>query len=75
MTALSAAVADDDADEILALRAKLARVTKQRDGCREALQHTADLLRVWIDGAPPYDEAANDRSVLEKARAAIANAT
>ena len=40
----------------------------------ESLKSTADLLQVWIDGAPPYDEAKTDREVLAKARAAIAKA-
>lgn len=47
----------------------------QRDEQLAALKSTTDLLQVWIDGSPPYDEAGTDREVLAQARAAIAKAT
>ena len=56
-------------------RAKAHGLTVQRDELVEALRSTADLLQTWIDGAPPYDEAQNDRELMANARAAIAKAT
>ena len=53
--------------EIVALK-------EQRDELLEALKEATDLLQVWIECCPPYDEALNDRKVLKKARAAIAKA-
>lgn len=56
------------------IKQRFARLSAQRDELLEALQSTADLLQVWIDGAPPYDEAQNDWEILAKARSAIAKA-
>lgn len=44
---------------------------RQRDELLEALKGTTELLRVWVDGAPPYEEAENDRKVIANARATI----
>ena len=53
--------------EIVALK-------EQRDELLEALKEATDLLQVWIECCPPYDEALDDRKVLKKSRAAIAKA-
>lgn len=54
---------------------KLRRLHTLNAELLEALKSTTDLLQVWIDGAPPYDEAKTDREVLAKARTTTTKAT
>ena len=41
------------------------------DELSETLQSVTDLLQIFTDNAPPYDEAKNDRDILAKARDVI----
>ena len=40
----------------------------------EALEVSANLLQIFIESQPPYEEAEGDLTILAKARAAIAKA-
>ena len=51
-----------------------ARLIEAAPDLLTALKDATDLLQVWIECCPPYDEALNDRNVLKKARSAIAKA-